>query len=146
MSFLDGAASLPDSARSLISGAVITATSKASAFSMRALSAAEVSNLTRSVQPVAFSSCGCSSWINALVALELRTVSACCATAGEAISTVTTAIRTRIAPLRRLFYAVVRRFLGDGHVVHVAFAEAGVGDADNLGIPLQIGNRCGAAI
>ena len=35
---------------------------------------------------------------------------------------------------------VVRRFLGDCHVVHVALTEAGWRDADDVRVALQVGN------
>jgi hypothetical protein len=73
----DEAASLPAIARSLTTVTVMTATSKASPFSIRVFSAAELSKRSVSFWPVAFSNCGPSSSINALVALELRTVSVC---------------------------------------------------------------------
>ena len=75
MSLRDAAASVPFIARSLITLAVITATSNASPFSMRVLSAIELSNFSVSFWPVVFSNCGPSSSTSALVALELRTVS-----------------------------------------------------------------------
>src|SRR6185436_1152472 len=129
-------------ARSLITVVVITATSKASPFSMRALSAVELSKETASFCPVAFSNCGPSSSMSALVAFELNTVSDCGA-AGDAAARQSSVTRRRMA---RLFYAVVRGFLRNRDVVHVALAEAGVGDADDLRVALQIGNRRRAAV
>ena len=56
---------------------VSIATSNASPFSMRALAPPELSKRSVSFWPVAFSNCGPSSSITALVAFELRTVSDC---------------------------------------------------------------------
>jgi hypothetical protein len=40
----------------------------------------------------------------------------------------------KVWPEVRLFGPVVRRFLRDLHVVHVALADAGRGDLDELGL------------
>src|SRR4030095_2037658 len=130
------AARVPDIARSLTSGAVITATSKASPFSIRVLSSAEFANVSVSFCPLAFSNCGASSSINAFVAFELNTVSDW----AVAVDAASRQASVRVARIARLFYAVVRRFLRDRDVVHVALAEAGVGDADDLRLALQVGD------
>src|SRR5690606_8042040 len=44
------------------------------------------------------------------------------------------------------FSPVVRRFLGDLHVVHVALADAGGRDLDELGLLLHVGDGRAAAI
>lgn len=48
--------------------------------------------------------------------------------------------------LRSSFEAVVRRFLRDDHVVNVALTYARGGDAYELDIPLQVGDRRRAAV
>src|SRR5207253_7750497 len=46
----------------------------------------------------------------------------------------------------QLFHAVVRRFLRNLHVVHVALARAGRRDANQLRLPLQLANGRAAAV
>src|SRR5687767_6987522 len=46
----------------------------------------------------------------------------------------------------QLFHPIVRRFLRDGHVVHVALAGAGGCDANQLRAPLELGNGGTAAV
>src|SRR6185295_10003020 len=43
-------------------------------------------------------------------------------------------------------HAIVRRFFGDDHIVHVAFPESGYRLTDEGGILLQVGNRLASAI
>src|SRR5204863_233664 len=41
---------------------------------------------------------------------------------------------------------VVWRFAGDDHVVHMTLAHAGAGDADELGILVEVGNRAATGV
>src|SRR6516165_10496193 len=50
-------------------------------------------------------------------------------------------IASRSCPAR-----IVRALAGDGHVVHVALAHAGAGDAHELGLVVQLGERARADI
>src|SRR3989344_872733 len=45
-----------------------------------------------------------------------------------------------------LISAVVRRFLGDLHIVHVAFADTGGGDLDELGLVVHLFDRGATAV
>src|SRR5678816_3925421 len=45
-----------------------------------------------------------------------------------------------------LFHPIIRRFLGDLHVVDVAFTGTRRRDAKQLRLPLQLGNRCTSAV
>ena len=45
-----------------------------------------------------------------------------------------------------LLHAVIGRFLGDDHVVHVALAQARAGDSHEARLPLQLGDVPRAAV
>src|SRR5262249_59652111 len=55
----------------------------------------------------------------------------------------------RAIPLESRFSSparIIRALARDAHVVHVAFAQARVGDAHELGLLVQLGERLGADV